>query len=91
MGNGRNGHCTTYIQGASTSNQRIESVWAHLRKQCIEHWINIFCDLEENGNFLGDFVDRNIAQFCFLAIIQVNASGFLVLIIICIIIIILLL
>ncbi len=56
MGNGRKGHCTTYIQGASTSKQWIESFWVHLRKQCIEHWINIFCDLEEeNGNFLGDY------------------------------------
>jgi hypothetical protein len=71
MGNGRNGHHTAYIQGSSTSNHRIEMFWAHLRKQCMEYWMCLFCDLEENGHFLSDFVDKAIARFCFLAVIQV--------------------
>jgi len=69
---GQDGRRAKYIKGASTSNQRIESFWAHLRRQCLEYWISIFCDLEESGHFQGDFVDKNIAQFCCMAIIQVN-------------------
>lgn len=71
MGNGRNDHHTAYIAGTSTANQRIESFWGHLRKQCTEYWICLLNDLQDNGNFVGDFVDKNISQFCFLAIIQV--------------------
>ena len=71
MGNGRNGHDKYYIVGCSTLNQRIECFWGHLRKQCLEFWMCLFHDLKENGHFTGDFVDKNLLQICFLAIIQV--------------------
>ena len=73
-GNGRNGRNRTCIEGTSTLNQRIESFWSHLRKQCLEYWICVFHDLKENGNFTGDFIDVNIMQFCFMALLQVCST-----------------
>lgn len=72
MGNGRNGSTTCYIAGRSTGNQRIEAFWGQLRKQCIEYWIALLSELEDDGLFLGDFVDKNIAQFTFMGLIQVT-------------------
>lgn len=72
MGNHRNGANRCWIEGTSTLNQRIESYWSHLRKQCLEYWICVFHDLKEHGHFSGDFLDTNILQFCFMAIIQVR-------------------
>ncbi len=60
MGNGRNGHRIAYIAGSSTSNQRIEAFWGQLRKQCMEYWICLFHGLQDSGDFLGDFLDKNI-------------------------------
>ncbi|KAK7893049.1 hypothetical protein WMY93_022201 [Mugilogobius chulae] len=62
----------SFIHGCSTANQRIESWWGILRRQCLQHWMDIFHTLKENGDFTGDFVDKNLAQFCFLNIIQVG-------------------
>ena len=72
MGEARNGLHHTYIEGTSILNQRIESYWCYLRKQCLEYWISLFHDLKEHGNFVGDFVDQNILLFCFMAIVQVS-------------------
>ena len=72
MANGQNGHQAAYIEGQSSSNQRIEVFWSHLRKQCLEYWICMLSTIEEQGEFLGDFIDKNIAQFCFMPIIQVS-------------------
>ena len=72
MVNGKNGMNRAYIEGASTLNQRIESFWCQLRKQCLELWIACFHDLKENGHFTGDFVDENILRFCFMSVIQVS-------------------
>lgn len=71
MGGRRNGLNKAYIEGTSTLNQRIEAFWSHLRKQCLEFWIAVFHDLKEHGNFDGEFMDKNILQFCFMGIIQV--------------------
>jgi len=72
MRNGRNGQNKAYIEGTSTANQRIESFWAHVRRQCIEFWICLFHDLQNHGNYSGDFVDKQLLLFCFLAQIQVS-------------------
>ena len=71
MGNGRNGRHRSYLEGSSTSNQRIECFWGHLRKQCMEFWICRFNALQDIGDFVNDFIDRNLLLFCFTAIIQV--------------------
>lgn len=72
MANDQNGHQAPFIDGQSTSNHRIEVCWGHLRKQCMEYWICALSTIEEQGKFVGDFVDKNIAQFCFMPIIQVS-------------------
>ena len=63
----------SYLEGASTANQRIESFWAQLRKQCTQFWIDLFSHLRNDGYFSGDFLDRNILQFCFMGMVQVSA------------------
>lgn len=64
------GRC--FIDGSSTSNQRIEVWWSFLRKECTQFWIETFKGLGENGDFRGDFLDKNLIQFCFMAIVQVH-------------------
>lgn len=61
----------SFMYGRSTSNQRIESWWSFLRKECTEFWLAFFDQLKADGYFDGGFLDKNIIQFCFLHIIQV--------------------
>ena len=61
-----------YIAGTSIANQRIEQYWGQPRKECIEFWISLFHGLQECGDYLGDYVDKNVLQFCFMPIIQVS-------------------
>ena len=60
------------MTGASTHNQRIESWWSILRKECTEFWLVLCHDLKNSGDFDRGYVDRNIMQFCFTALIQVS-------------------
>ena len=62
----------SYIDGPSTSNQRIEYWWSFLRRQCSEFWINFFEELEGNGHFSGSYVDVNLIQYCFMHIVQAS-------------------
>ena len=62
----------SYLEGASTANQRIEYWWGFLRKQCADFWMSVFGDLRDNGMFDGGFVDKNLIQFCFMSLIQVS-------------------
>lgn len=62
----------SFIYGRSTGNQRIESWWGILRKQSVQFWMNMFKDLQENGHFFGDFLDKSLIQFCFLNLVQVT-------------------
>ncbi|RXM31045.1 hypothetical protein EOD39_17359 [Acipenser ruthenus] len=62
----------SYVEGASTANQRIESWWGFLRKECMEFWISLFGDLKDNGIYDGGFLDKSLLQFCFMGIIQVS-------------------
>ena len=59
-----------YLSGPSTANQRIESFWGQLRRECMEFWMETFRNLQDSGSFVGDFMDINILQFAFMAIIQ---------------------
>ncbi|KAJ8316935.1 hypothetical protein KUTeg_005653 [Tegillarca granosa] len=38
-----------YMSGASTCNQRIESWWGFLSRECTQFWIELFCSMEEEG------------------------------------------
>ncbi|XP_059187145.1 uncharacterized protein LOC131969929 [Centropristis striata] len=60
----------SYIEGASTANQRIESWWGFLRRESMEFYISLFTDLKDRGLFDGTYLDRSLIQFCFLNIIQ---------------------
>lgn len=64
----------SYMEGASTANQRIESWWGFLRKECMEFFISLFVDLKDRGLFDGGFLDKNLIRFCFLGIIQVSVN-----------------
>ncbi len=44
----------TYIDGASTSNQRIESWWGYLRREHLNFWIEMFKHFQDIGDFSGD-------------------------------------
>nr|XP_023656881.1 uncharacterized protein LOC111838278 [Paramormyrops kingsleyae] len=58
------------IFGPSTGNQRIEQWWLTLRKQCVQFWLDLFEKLKEDGHFTGTFLDKSLAQFCFMNTIQ---------------------
>ena len=62
----------SFIYGRSVANQRIESWWAMFRKQCSQHWINVFSELRDEGAFSADFLDKNLICFCFLKLVQVR-------------------
>ena len=67
----------SYIEGASTANQRIESWWGFLRKESMEFYISLFTDLKDHGLFGGTYLDRGLIQFCFMSIIQVSYNALL--------------
>ncbi|KAJ8014721.1 hypothetical protein DPEC_G00018660 [Dallia pectoralis] len=62
----------SYIEGASTANQRIESWWGFLRRESMEFYICLFADLKDRGLFDGVYLDKGLIQFCFMGIIQVS-------------------
>ena len=60
------------IIGPSTANQRIEYMWNFLRRQNMEFWISLFQCIADEGLYDGGFIDKNLMQFCFLGLVQVN-------------------
>lgn len=58
--------------GRSTANQRIESWWSFLRKQCTEFWIAFFHQFRQDGIFNGDQLEQELVRFVFMDIIQVS-------------------
>lgn len=54
----------SYLEGASTANQRIEYWWGFLRRQCAEFWLTLLGDVRDRGFFDGGFLDKNLIQFC---------------------------
>lgn len=63
----------SFLLGRSVCNQRIEAWWSILRKEFTDFWRSIFTSLKDQGTFDGHILDRNLIQFCFLALIQVLA------------------
>lgn len=63
---------SSFMYGCSTANQRIESWWGIFRKQSGQFWMDIFQTLRDDGHFSGDFLDKNLIQFCFLNLVQVG-------------------
>lgn len=61
----------SFVQGTSTANQRIEYFWSILRKEAVGFWMNLFKQLQHDGYYTGDYLDRNLIQFCFLKLVQV--------------------
>ncbi|KAG9267245.1 hypothetical protein AMEX_G18069, partial [Astyanax mexicanus] len=68
----RNHHESTesYLDRASTANQRIESWLRFLRKECLEFWITLFVNLKDRGIFDGGFLEKSLIQFCCMGLIQ---------------------
>ena len=64
----------SFVYGSSNHNQRIECWWSFLRKHCTQFWMDIFHTLKNSDWFSGDFLDKNLIQFCFLNTIQVKKS-----------------
>ncbi|XP_055073955.2 uncharacterized protein [Misgurnus anguillicaudatus] len=60
----------SFIYGKSTANQRIESWWGILRKECVDLWLKYFHQIKDEGYFDGSFLDKNLVLFCFLGLIQ---------------------
>ncbi|KAI3362647.1 hypothetical protein L3Q82_001631 [Scortum barcoo] len=60
----------SYLEGASTTNQRIEYWWGFLRNQCVEFWLSLLSGLRDNGFFDGGFLDKSLLQFCCMGLIQ---------------------
>ena len=63
-----------YLDGASTCNQRIESWWAFLRKECSQFWMELLRSLLESGDFQGTSMDKSIMQFCFTGPLQASTA-----------------
>ena len=67
----RNDEPNCFLYGTSQHNQRIESWWGILRRECIQFWLNYLGDLKENGYFSGTYVEKELVRLCFAEIIQV--------------------
>lgn len=63
---------SSFLTGESTANQRIESWWGVMRRQGIEHWIQMFSELKDEGLFTGDYLDKALIQLCFMGPIKVS-------------------
>lgn len=61
----------SFIFGPSTANQRIESLWRHLRMECCQFWIEFFGNLKDTDYFDGSVIDKNLIQFVFMPMLQV--------------------
>lgn len=64
----------SFLYGRSTANQRIESWWSFLRKECIDYWMCVMHSLKDDGYFDGDVIDKQLLLFCFLGTLQVSTQ-----------------
>ncbi|OWF56044.1 hypothetical protein KP79_PYT20971 [Mizuhopecten yessoensis] len=60
----------SFLYGASMHNQRIESFWCILRKECSQFWMDTLRTLKDHGDFTGDAIDTSLIQFCFSTLVQ---------------------
>lgn len=67
----------SFILGKSTSNQRIESMWSMLRRQCTDFWINLLKDMRDTNMYSdGDLFKRQCLLYCFTPIIRKELKQF---------------
>ncbi|CAC5398539.1 unnamed protein product [Mytilus coruscus] len=66
----QNDHRNTFIYGTSQHNQRIESWWSVLRRENTDFWISLFQTFKKDGFYTGDFIDKNLLQFCFMKLLK---------------------
>ena len=60
-----------HAYGPSTSNQRIEAWWSHLRKSWTTWWMNFFSQMVERGELdTSDDLQKNCLWFCFNKLLQ---------------------
>ena len=59
----RDNHHTSYIDGSSAANQRIESSRGQLRMGCMQYWMDIFRSLHEQGLRGHTFIDKQLPNF----------------------------
>lgn len=45
-----------------------------MRKEGIEYWIQLFGELEDEGLFIGDKLDKVLVKLCFMRSIQVRTD-----------------
>ena len=62
----------SFMVGQSIANQRIEAWWSILRKECAQFWMNLFAELKHEGDFTGNWMDKELLRFCFMQLIQVE-------------------
>ncbi|CAK6976222.1 uncharacterized protein LOC119798927 [Scomber scombrus] len=61
---------SSFLTGRSSANQRIESWWGMMRREGIEHYIQMFGELKDEGMFAGDYLDKALIQLCFMGPVQ---------------------
>ena len=60
-----------HIYGPSTSNQRIEAWWSHLRKSWTTWWMNFFSQMVDAGELdTSDELQKHCLWFCFNKLVQ---------------------
>ena len=62
----------SFMVGQSIANQRIEAWWSILRKECAQLLMNLFTELQHEGDFTGNWMDKELIRFCFMQLIQVE-------------------
>ena len=68
----RNENPGCFLYGTSQHNQRIESWWGILRRECIQFWMNVFSELKDNGYFSAEWFEKDLIRICFGELIQVS-------------------
>jgi hypothetical protein len=67
----------SHVFGSSTTNQRIESFWAVLRRQLSQWWINLLEDMSSAG-LLDVSTERDLecVRYCFMNLLQADLDKF---------------
>jgi len=61
----------SFMHGKSTSNQRIERFWGHVRKNCAQFWMNLFKNMIDRQLFdNSNPIHIDCIRYCFMDLIQ---------------------
>ncbi|XP_071944693.1 uncharacterized protein [Antedon mediterranea] len=61
---------SSFIQGTSQHNQRIESWWGILRKHFTQFWMDAFEQQKNDGRYDGGLIDKSLFQFLYLPFLK---------------------